>query len=248
MRILICLLASFQLFAGVHVKELNYKLYNKWVTPELQEIIEAYQNIFSKIDKKFDEDLKHIPVRNDLIYLYNSLLNHCKKAEKFDLNECTEKIQSFKSTLSPYYSFWQKKFEQAEDKYKKSIFENLTKNLKPFLEIQAFKSPQKAKYPHKRKLMALYTIPYPYLISELKLDQKNDIERLWGNVMEPVISKLLHQYNLTYLKKHIDRMNLQINETRMIWTKRAEVDSDLQKSIRYIHYKWNIMLKSILKF
>lgn len=248
MRILATLLVSFQLFAGVNVKELNYNLYNKWVTPELQEIVEAYQKIFSKIDKKFDEDLRHIPVRNDLIYLYNSLLNHCKKTDKPDINECMEKIQAFKASLSPYYNYWDKKRTETNDAYAKSIFESITKNLKPFLEIKAFKTPEKANYPNKRKLMSLYTRAYPYLISQIKLEQKNDIERLWGNVMEPVISKLLHQYNLTYLKKHIDRMNLQINETRMIWTKRAEVDAGLQKSIRYIHYKWNIMLKSILKF
>lgn len=93
-----------------------------------------------------------------------------------------------------------------------------------------------------------YTGFYPYLISQAPEKNRVDLEKLWGNFVEPIITHMYLNQNKDYLIKNIDQLNLHINEIKMKWTKDHEEPLPLQKSINYIHYRWNFMLKQMLKF
>ena len=91
--------------AGVELKKIDYELYFKWVTPPLEEIIEAYQKIFIKIDENLKEEMRYIPWRGEIYQKYKSFLKQCNKNDT-DILKCSEIIKVRPSSTTLIYFFY----------------------------------------------------------------------------------------------------------------------------------------------
>ena len=236
--------------AGVTLKNLTQAQYKRLVIPHLNEINQAYLKIFTKIDPKLKSVTQYIPTSKQLLTDLQKLREQCS-IDQLSYLKCQQDLNSFKQKIKPYFNFWKEQI--TSDSTSSAI--KITQGLQHFIKTQT--SPpvgEKNIYiPPRSSLLPLYIQGYIFLLSKVK-QRHNDLNTLWGNGVSIIVQDILLNYELApetsliFFKKHIDQINLQINETRMIWTRRQKVKWNLQKSINYIHSQWNFMLKSTLKF
>lgn len=234
----------------MNLKELSDKDYSRWVTPPLWEIVEAYHKLIPKFDETIEDQVKNIPSDNRLYQSFNQALISCQESPK-DLTQCSEDSQHFKTVLGPYYRFWEAKHLSTTSVEQKQMLSHFTQRLQFFYSYPFLKNLTKADSSKlsARDIIDIYTLAYPIVLSEIdKLERASDMQSIWGNFIEPIISYLLFDGSTEYLEKNIDSMNFQINEIRMLWTKRNPAPVHYQKSLNYIHHHWNRMLKLVLKF
>lgn len=235
---------SFSLVAlgNIKLKPLSTRQYHLWVKPPLKEVVKGYRKLLTKINPQLKRHLDYVPLKENLILSYKNIITQKS-------NSPTEKLaslQKFKKNINKLYLFWEQEFAPLTLSHEKELLAPYIKLLKKFKELTIYSLPQISQ----DQVYQLYTLVYPYLLSQLKIPpmEKQNINSLWGGVIEPIISQLLFKENLPYLARQGHSINLQINEVRMIWTKTHKTSGSLQRSINYIHGQWNRMLKLCLKF